>query len=99
MHLQSSLDHGTLFIFIGAIDLRELKAAMRALGFEIKKEELRSILHDIGKDVNENNAANFTITLDDFISLMSSRMSSRDTREEIEKIFRLFDEEGEFNLS
>merc|ERR1711957_783275 len=31
----------------GAIDVRELKAAMRALGFEVKKEELKKMISDI----------------------------------------------------
>ena len=31
----------------GSIDYRELKAAMRALGFEVKKEELRKMITDI----------------------------------------------------
>ena len=30
----------------GAIDVRELKAAMRALGFEVKNEELKKMLSD-----------------------------------------------------
>ena len=34
----------------GSIDYRELKAAMRALGFEVKKEELRKMITDIDAD-------------------------------------------------
>merc|ERR1711956_166142 len=40
----------------GSIDYRELKAAMRALGFEVKKEELKKMITDIdadGKDGRE----------------------------------------------
>jgi centrin-1 len=36
----------------GAIDIRELKAAMRALGFEVKKEELKKMISDIDNDGN-----------------------------------------------
>merc|ERR1712084_212013 len=36
----------------GAIDVRELKAAMRALGFEVKNEELRKMVTDIDNDGN-----------------------------------------------
>merc|ERR1712188_324288 len=36
----------------GAIDVRELKAAMRALGFEVKKEELKKMISDIDNDGN-----------------------------------------------
>lgn len=78
----------------GNIDLRELKAAMRALGFEIKRDELKSMMSDINKEVNDANAHLVTINVDEFIELMTPKMSSRDTRDEIEKIFRLFDEEN-----
>merc|ERR1712091_838382 len=33
----------------GMIDVRELKAAMRALGFEVKNEELKKMVTDIEK--------------------------------------------------
>merc|ERR1711883_50012 len=33
----------------GMIDIRELKAAMRALGFEVKNEELKKMVEDIEK--------------------------------------------------
>merc|ERR1711918_80398 len=34
----------------GAIDVRELKAAMRALGFEFKNEELKKMVADVDSD-------------------------------------------------
>merc|ERR1711988_1754904 len=36
----------------GMIDVRELKAAMRALGFEVKNEELKKMVTDIDNDGN-----------------------------------------------
>jgi centrin-1 len=33
----------------GSIDVRELKAAMRALGFEMRREEVKKLLSDIHK--------------------------------------------------
>merc|ERR1712188_90427 len=33
----------------GMIDVRELKAAMRALGFEVKNEELKKMVTDVEK--------------------------------------------------
>merc|ERR1712078_591394 len=38
----------------GAIDVRELKAAMRALGFEVKNEELKKMVSDVVNDGNTN---------------------------------------------
>ena len=72
----------------GSIDVRELKAAMRALGFQVKKSEIRQIIADIDKDENG------TVEFDEFCDLMAGRISNRDTREEIMKIFRLFADEG-----
>ena len=35
------------FIFIGAIDARELKVAMRALGFEPKRDEINKMIGEV----------------------------------------------------
>ena len=35
----------------GSLDCRELKAAMRTLGFEIRKDELMKVMADMGKDM------------------------------------------------
>ena len=71
----------------GSIDARELKAAMRALGFEVKKQEIKKIMQDLDKSVNEK------INYNEFLSIMTPRMGEKDTREEILKIFRLFDDD------
>jgi centrin-1 len=52
----------------GAIDGKELKAAMRALGFQIKKAEVRKMIADIDKDESG------TIDFQEFIDLMTGRM-------------------------
>merc|ERR1712224_984001 len=49
----------------GAIDVRELKAAMRALGFEIKNEELKKMVSDIDND------GNGTIEFAEFLGMMT----------------------------
>lgn len=71
----------------GAIDARELKAAMRALGFEVKKEDVRRMLGDIGRDPSQS------INFDDFCEMMSGRMGDKNSRESIDKVFALFDED------
>merc|ERR1712098_541993 len=50
----------------GAIDIRELKAAMRALGFEIKNEELKKMVADIDND------GNGTIEFTEFLQMMTT---------------------------
>ncbi len=72
----------------GSIEVRELKAAMRALGFQIKKAEIRQMLVDIDKQEAE------AVDLDDFIEMMTSKINTRDPREEINKIFKLFDDDN-----
>eukprot|EP00745_Piridium_sociabile_P040261 TRINITY_DN76899_c0_g1_i1.p1 TRINITY_DN76899_c0_g1~~TRINITY_DN76899_c0_g1_i1.p1 ORF type:complete len:122 (-),score=16.95 TRINITY_DN76899_c0_g1_i1:53-373(-) len=54
----------------GSIDSRELKAAMRALGFDVKKDQIRKILSDIGKD------STASINYDEFEEVMTGRMVS-----------------------
>merc|ERR1711916_123598 len=71
----------------GMIDIRELKAAMRALGFEVKNEELKKMVTDIDND------GNGTIEFAEFLMMMTAKMGEKDTREDIEKVFKLFDDE------
>nr|ACV67260.1 centrin-like protein [Brachionus manjavacas] len=69
----------------GTIDVKELKVAMRALGFEPKKEEIKKMIAEIDKE------GAGTIDFNDFLTLMSQKMSEKDTKEEILKAFKLFD--------
>ncbi|CAI6371684.1 unnamed protein product [Macrosiphum euphorbiae] len=70
----------------GSIETKELKVAMRALGFEPKKEEIKRMLLNINKQHTG------VITYDDFVTLMSIKMADKDSREEIIKAFKLFDD-------
>merc|ERR1712139_471623 len=71
----------------GAIDAKELKVAMRALGFVPKKDEIRKMISDIDKD------ADGTIDYDEFMQMMTVKMSEKDSREEICKASKLFDDD------
>ncbi|XP_034969111.1 uncharacterized protein LOC118084009 [Zootoca vivipara] len=77
----------------GTIDVKELKVAMRALGFEPKKEEVRKMVADIGKE------GSGVIEFEDFLTMMTQKMSEKDTKEEILKAFRLFDDDGTGKIS
>merc|ERR1712110_295278 len=77
----------------GAIDIRELKAAMRALGFEVKKEELKKMIADIDNDGNGD------IEFGEFLEMMTGKMGEKDTREDIEKVFKLFDDDSTGKIS
>jgi centrin-1 len=77
----------------GAVDAREMKAAMRALGFDVKKEQVRQMLTDIGKDAAD------TIDFDEFCELLGSKMGEKNSRDEIFKIFNLFDDDHTGKIS
>merc|ERR1712139_332709 len=68
--------------------VRELKAAMRALGFEIKNDELKKMVTDIDND------GSGTIEFVEFLAMMTGKMGEKDTREDIEKVFKLFDDDS-----
>ena len=55
----------------GSIDYRELKAAMRALGFEVKKEELRKMITDIDADGSGQ------IEFPEFLEMMTGKMGEK----------------------
>ena len=65
----------------GVIDSKELKVAMRALGFEPKKEEIRRVLNEVDK------AGEGVIKFDDFVDIMTQKMLERDPVEEMKKAF------------
>merc|ERR1739848_882718 len=75
------------------IGVRELKAAMRALGFEIKNEELKKMVSDIDGD------GNGTIEFAEFLAMMTGKMGEKDAREDIEKVFKLFDNDSTNKIS
>ncbi|RDD42453.1 Centrin-2 [Trichoplax sp. H2] len=77
----------------GTIDAKELKVAMRALGFEPKKEEIKKMLSEVDKD------GSGTIDFDDFLQLMTQKMTEKDPKEEILKAFRLFDDDETGKIS
>ena len=77
----------------GTIDAKELKVAMRALGFEPNKDEIKKMIADIDKDGNGN------IDFEAFLAMMTAKMGERDSREEIMKAFRLFDDDETGKIS
>merc|ERR1712183_1198580 len=77
----------------GMIDIREPKAAMRALGFEVKNEELKKMVTDVDND------GNGTIEFVEFLGMMTAKMGEKDTREDIEKVFKLFDADNTNKIS
>eukprot|EP00438_Fugacium_kawagutii_P012877 Skav209927 [mRNA] locus=scaffold1253:231861:232907:- [translate_table: standard] len=93
----------------GEIDSKELKVAMRALGFEPKKEDwqymtwLYSALQcftEIQKmisDVDDDGSG--TIGYEEFLKMMTHKILNRDPKDEILKAFRLFDDDETGKIS
>ena len=77
----------------GTIDYHELKVAMRALGFEPKKEEVKKMIAEVDRE------GKGVIEFGDFMELMTGKIAERDPREEILKAFRLFDDDGTGKIS
>ena len=76
----------------GTIDCKEIKVAMRALGFQPKKDEIKLLLASIDKQ-------NTTMDFNEFLQIMSVKMSERDSKEEILKAFKLFDDDETGKIS
>ena len=77
----------------GAIDYHELKVAMRALGFELKKPEILKILRDHDKQ------GQGLIEFNEFDKVMTEKIQARDPREEILRAFKLFDTDNTGKIS
>eukprot|EP00696_Hemimastix_kukwesjijk_P008159 gnl/Hemi2/20321_TR6741_c0_g1_i1.p1 gnl/Hemi2/20321_TR6741_c0_g1~~gnl/Hemi2/20321_TR6741_c0_g1_i1.p1 ORF type:complete len:171 (-),score=62.90 gnl/Hemi2/20321_TR6741_c0_g1_i1:129-641(-) len=77
----------------GRIDRHELKVAMRALGFDVRKEEVLKIMSEV--DVDNSG----TVGLNDFMNIMAQKIAERDPMEEIRKAFMLFDDDNTGKIS
>jgi centrin-1 len=64
----------------GQIEAKELAVAMRALGFEPKKEELKKLISDIDE------TGSGYIGFNKFLEMMTNKMTEQDSIEEIQKV-------------
>lgn len=93
----------------GFIDSKDLKVAMRALGFEPRKEEIKKMISQVtqgggGEDPASPGGADSApnpnkLSFDHFLSLMAIKMSEKDSKEEILKAFKLFDDDETGKIS
>jgi len=77
----------------GGIDAREFKAAMRALGYEFRKQDVVNSFREVDKDISQ------VLTFEDFVRVVGPKMKDKNSREEIDKIFDLFDEDKTGRIS
>lgn len=76
-----------------AIDYQELKVAMRALGFDVKKAEVLKLMAEYDRQSTGK------ISFADFNDVMTQRILERDPKEEMLKAFRLFDDDDTGKIS
>jgi len=77
----------------GTIDSDELKVAMRAMGFEPKREEVWRMIAESDRD------GSGTISFETFQEVMALKMHARNPKEEAIKAFRLFDDDETGTIS
>lgn len=70
-----------------------MKVAIRALGFEPKKEEIKKMIDEVDSEGTGK------LSYENFLRLMTQKMTEKDSREEIMKAFRLFDDDETGRIS
>lgn len=58
---------------IGTIEIKELKVALRALGFEPKKDEIKKLISDLNTESKDKENTN-TIDYNEFLQIMTAKM-------------------------
>ena len=66
---------------------------MQSLGFEAKNATIYQMISDIDRD------GSGSIDFDEFLDMMTAKMSDRDSREDIQKVFNLFDDDQTGRIS
>ena len=72
----------------GLIDAHEMKVAMRALGFDVKKDEVIRLMEEAGSE------GATSVSLFNFMELMTDKITERDPRDEMLRAFQLFDDDA-----
>ena len=72
----------------GSLDYHAAKVCMRALGFAVKKAEVKGIIADFDKAGDER------LRYADYVSVLTDKYLARDPEAEMRKAFTLFDEDG-----
>ena len=71
----------------GYIEPKELKDAMASLGLDERSKIIYEMISNIDDETDR-------LDFREFLDLMTARMSEKDSKEDIKKVFRLFDEDS-----
>ncbi|KAI8831577.1 hypothetical protein BC829DRAFT_366138, partial [Chytridium lagenaria] len=77
----------------GSITRKEWRVAMRAMGFEPSKDELRLMLQEMDKD------GSGTIDFEEFLAMVSKRLVSSFTEEEMKEMLEEADKDGDGEIT
>merc|ERR1712224_88308 len=77
----------------GAVDFTELMTAIKALGFEPKKEEIAKMVKEMDKDGDQ------TVDFEEFCIMMAEKMNQKDGKDEMLKGFKMFDDDNTGKIS
>merc|ERR1712162_22901 len=77
----------------GAVDFTELMTAMKALGFEPKKDEIAKMVKEMDKDGDQ------TVDFEEFCIMMAEKMNQKDGKDEMLKGFKMFDDDNTGKIS
>ncbi len=77
----------------GAISVSELLKSMSTLGFDTKNPAIYNMI----KDIDEN--GNGVIEFDEFLDMMTARISDVNPKEDLERVFKLFDDDRTQEIS
>merc|ERR1711934_1351641 len=80
----------------GMIDVRELKAAMRALGFEVKNEELKKMVSDVDNDGNGTIEFGENIDDEELQDMINQADRDGDGEINIDEFYRIMKKKGNF---
>lgn len=76
--------------------MKDLKVALRALGLEPGKDEIKNLLSEIHtedqRDKEKEKETQGTIDFNEFLEIMQIKMSEKDSQAEIENAFKLFED-------
>jgi centrin-2/centrin-1 len=77
----------------GRIQAQEIKVALRALGFEVKKDELKALLAEVGT------APSGSMDFNEFLRIILMKVGEKESKEEVQRAFMLFDETDKGHIS
>ncbi len=77
----------------GAISVSELLKSMTTLGFDTKNPAIYNMIADM------DNNGNGVIEFEEFLDMMTARISDVNPREDLERVFKLFDDDRTNDIS